>query len=115
MTGSTNLLPVNVAAIAVASRVARIEKSHRSNGLHDDGGRGRQNGEQPSHKPQIRNLSHSGTTSAPQWYATRLSSPFVAQILGQVLFSAEPDAGGARAAYDTAPVPAAGSLYDSKF
>jgi hypothetical protein len=79
---------VIAAAANSASRRAypRVEKlcdSNAPNGERDEEAASRnQQSPRTVHHP----LSRSGTEQiAPQWYEKRLSSPFVAQLLGQIL------------------------------
>lgn len=44
-------------------------------------------------------MSRSGTNDVPNWHGNPLYSPFVAQILGQILAKDAPDAVTAYAAY----------------
>jgi len=95
--------------------VAPIEKSCNGNGLNDGASDSRKRRNDSTHRAAQRYLSHSETASAPRWYGPRLSSPFVAQILGQVLAQAEPDMQGARAAYEGAVTRSMGGIFDRRF
>jgi hypothetical protein len=115
MTGMANF-PLACGAATTGSRggIAPVEKSCGSNGLNNGAGAPRKHRDDSIHRAPQQDLSHSETVSAPRWYAPRLSAPFVAQILGQVLAQAEPDTNGARAAYEAAVMRTTGGIYDRR-
>ncbi len=90
-TGAT--LPRSLAA-RVASPCATSD--FRNDGEAEEGAANRFGG-----RPQGQNLSRFETSEyAPLWYGPRLRPAFVAQLLGQVLYPAPPDAASAAAAYE---------------
>ena len=104
MSDLTTFPNVTGAALSGSGRsLARVEKSSRSNDLHNDMGDGQEPRKHAGQQTPPRSLSHSGTDGAPRWHGPRLSAPFAAQILGQVLPNSGPDAVSARAAYRKAP------------
>lgn len=115
MTGTANSLSLYPAAISAARAAARVEKIHRSNGLHEERGNGEARGQNPPRRASAPALSHSETQAASSWHGQRLSSPFVAQILGQVLAQGERDVAGARTAYEGAAGVPSGILFDASF
>jgi len=105
MSGLTTFPNVTGAALSGSGRsLARVEKPSRSNDLHNDMDDGRGPRDHAGEQPPPRRLSQSGTDGAPPWHGPRLSAPFAAQILGQVLPNSGPDAASARAAYRKARV-----------
>jgi len=96
----TNLTPVSHTALSsVAKPRARIEKSSAGSGLHDGTAANEERRETSSARALPQRLSHSGTEDAPRWYGPRLTAPFVAQVLGQVLPRSASDALSASVAY----------------
>jgi hypothetical protein len=87
------------ASSASGRSLARVEKPSRSSDLHDDTAGREGPREQTGDRLSPRAVSRSGTDDAPRWHGPRLSAPFAAQILGQVLPNSGPDAASARAAY----------------
>lgn len=114
MTGAANF-PVVPGAAWPGSRgiVAPVENISRSNGLHNDGGSGDRSGNAGTQRFAKKESSRFGTQSAPRWNGPRLTAPFVAQVLGQVLIPKTPDAAAAQAAYAGKPLFAEGSLVDA--
>lgn len=111
MTGTANSLHLSGAALPTTRwGIARVEKPFGGNDLHEDESNRQNRRDDFVHRGAPQGLSHSETASAPRWYGSRLSTPFVAQILGQVLAPGELDAHGARAAYE-----AAGSAFSGRF
>ncbi|HTW33732.1 MAG TPA: hypothetical protein VMD53_03865 [Rhizomicrobium sp.] len=112
----TSLFPISQTALSgVAKPLARIEKPSAGSGLHD-GATTREERKQASSQGALRRgLSRSETEDAPRWYGPRLTAPFVAQILGQVLPQSGPDAQSANAAYRSGPALfPAGVCFDSE-
>lgn len=100
MTGAANLSLVSAVAMPATRRpVARAGKTFDSNGLHDNAADERFRRKEKALPAPQKTLSQIDTNSAPRWHAQRFSSPFVAQILGQVLAQSAPDIASARAAY----------------
>jgi len=96
----TNLTSVSYAALSsVARPLARIEKSSAGSGLHNGATANEERRETTSPRTLPQKLSHSETEDAPRWYGPRLTAPFVAQVLGQVLPRSTSDALTASAAY----------------
>ena len=77
----------------------RVEKASAGSGLHNRSEADKQRRESAADRIPQQSLSRTETETAPRWHGMRLSAPFVAQILGQVLPQSEPDALSARAAY----------------
>ena len=112
----TSISPVSQAALSgVAKPLARIEKPSAGSGLHDGAAAyDERRGASAQHTLPQR-VSHSETEDAPRWYGPRLTAPFVAQVLGQVLPRSASDALSASAAYRNAPVRIpAGLCFDSE-
>ena len=100
----TNISPVSQAALSgVAKSLARIEKPSAGSGLHDGAAANEERREASAQRALPQRLSHSETEDAPRWHGPRLTAPFVAQVLGQVLPRSVPDAYSASAAYRSAP------------
>jgi len=100
----TTVSTVSQAALSgVAKSLARIEKPSAGSGLHDGAATNEERREASARPALPQRLSHSETEDAPRWYAPRLTAPFVAQVLGQVLPRSGPDAHSASAAYKSAP------------
>jgi hypothetical protein len=105
MSGMTNISPVShVAPSGVAKSLARIEKPSAGSGLHDGATANEERRGASAQQALPQRLSHSDTEDAPRWYGPRLTAPFVAQVLGQVLPRSNADAYAASAAYRSAPV-----------
>ena len=116
MTGTTTF-PLVRGATMIGSwgSVAPVEKSCSGNSLHDGANDSRKRRDDSMPRMSTRELSHSETGSASRWYGPRLSAPFVAQILGQVLAPSEPDMRGARTAYEGAVMRQTGGIFDRSF
>lgn len=114
MTWTTDITPASGAAWAGSSRsLVPVEKTSADNGLHNRSTAGERRREPSDDRISQQSLTRSGTESAPRWHGPRLSAPFVAQILGQVLPQSGPDALSARAAYGHAgALLAAGRNFD---
>jgi len=101
--GSIETSPI-VAALPSArgfSRVESGEKSRGDNGLHSGGEYGGSHRRANDRYLPQRDMSHSETDSEPTpQNASRWSSPFVAQVLGQVLSQDGPDIRASLAAYE---------------
>lgn len=101
----TSISPVSQAALSgVGKSLARIEKPSAGSGLHDDATANEERHGASAQRTLPPRLSHSDTEDAPRWYGSRLTAPFVAQVLGQVLPRSNADAYAASAAYRSAPV-----------
>lgn len=102
MTSGTSLTIMNGTEMShLRSLPARVAKARFSSNLHDspaqDGAAGNRSGAQLRQRPP----SHSGThETAPLWYGPRLRPAFVAQAIGQILYSEKRDPRSALAAYD---------------
>lgn len=100
MTGAANFPVLSAVAMPIARRpVARAGNTFDSNGLRDNATNEGYRRKEKTLPPPQKIVSQIETDSAPTWHAQRLSSPFVAQVLGQVLTQGAPDAASARAAY----------------
>ena len=100
----TSISPVSQAALSgVGKSLARIEKPSAGSGLHDGATTNEERHGASAQRALPPRLSHSDTEDAPRWYGSRLTAPFVAQVLGQVLPRSGPDAHSASAAYKSAP------------
>jgi len=79
--------------------VARIEKISSCNGLQN--GPATQGGPRQERQPRTsqNSVSQFETPAGSHWHGPRLSAPFVAQVLGQVLPPDAPNAASAHAAY----------------
>ena len=98
-----------------ARAIARVEKSSSGSGLHNEFTAEERPREFAAQRTSQRPLSHSETRTASDCRGAPFSSPFVAQLLGQVLGRQEPDRILAGAAYaKTRRVIAAGALFDGK-
>ena len=96
-----------------AKALVRIEKASSGSGLHNRFTAEEQRRESAAARTPQQTLSRTETEAAPRWHGTRLSAPFVAQLLGQVLPPSGPDALSARAAYGHADgLPTAGKYLD---
>jgi len=96
----TNLTSVSHAALSsVAKPLARIEKSSAGSGLHNGAAANEERRETASQRALPLSVSQTETEGAPRWYGPRLTAPFVAQVLGQVLPRSTSDALSASAAY----------------
>jgi len=105
MSGLTTFpLVSGTAPSGTGKSLARVEKPSRSNDLHNDMAGGEEPREKAGEPALPHRVSRSGTNDAPRWHGPRLSAPFAAQILGQVLPNSGPDPLWARAAYRKAPV-----------
>ncbi len=101
MTGAIKYTTVSAAGNFTSWRTSpRVEKARFSNGLEDKQHSADERRAQTS-PPRFRErLCQSETqSSAPQWYEKRLSSTFVAQLLGQVLESEKSTVRSAPRAY----------------
>jgi hypothetical protein len=100
MTGA-EILPIARAVTMPNSlgSVARVEKSHDSNRLHNDQAECRFDRRGGSSRVRKSPPTRNGTEAAPRWYGRRLSAGFIAQILGQVLAGGAPDRASAQAVY----------------
>jgi hypothetical protein len=105
MSGLTNLSSVSQAALSSAKSLARIEKPSAGSGLHDGATANKERRGASAPRTPSQRVSHSDTEDAPRWYGPRLTAPFVAQVLGQVLPHSNADAYAASAAYKSAPTP----------
>jgi hypothetical protein len=105
MSSLTNVSTVSQAALSgVARSLARIEKPSAGNGLHNGAAAHDERHGASAQRALPQRVSHSETEDAPRWYGPRLTAPFVAQVLGQVLPRSSADAYMASAAYKSAPV-----------
>ncbi len=104
MSGLTNLSSVSQAALSSAKSLARIEKPSAGSGLHDGAAANEERRGASTQRVLPQSVSQSGTEDASRWYGPRLTAPFVAQVLGQVLPRSNADACAASAAYRSAPV-----------
>ena len=114
MTGAANF-PVISGAAWPGSRdvVAPVQNISHSNGLHNDAGNRDRYGDGSAPRFARKESSRFGTYSASPWNGPRLTAPFVAQVLGQVLIPKTPDTDSARAAYAGKPLFAEGVLVDA--
>jgi hypothetical protein len=104
MSDLTSFSVISGAVVPSSARsLARVEKPSSSNSLHNESSAEEGQRERAAGRIAPKRLSRSETDGAPVWYGPRLSSPFVAQILGQVLPHSGPDALTVRAAYRNAP------------
>jgi hypothetical protein len=87
MTGAIKFTTVSAAGHSTSWRTSpRVEKARFSNGLEDKQHNAEDRRAQTPAPAFRARLSQSETqSSAPQWYEKRLSSTFVAQLLGQLL------------------------------
>ncbi len=100
----TNISPVSQTALSsVAKPFVRVEKASAGSGLHDNATAYEERRGASAERALPQNVSHSETKDAPRWYGPRLTAPFVAQVLGQVLPRSSTDAYVASAAYKSAP------------
>jgi len=99
MNWTTGISSVAGAACGSAKALVRVEKASAGSGLHNRSKADEQRRESAADRIPQQSLSRTETETAPRWHGTRLSAPFVAQILGQVLPQSGPDAASARAAY----------------
>jgi hypothetical protein len=104
MSSLTNVSTVSQAALSgVARSLAPIEKPSAGNGLHNGAAAHDERHDASAQRALPQRVSHSETEDAPRWYGPRLTAPFVAQVLGQVLPRSSADAYAASAAYKSAP------------
>jgi hypothetical protein len=87
MTGAIKFTNGSAAGNFISWRTSpRVEKARFSNGLEDKQHGADERRAQTTTPCFRERLCQSETqSSAPQWYEKRLSSPFVAQLLGQLL------------------------------
>lgn len=92
MTGAASFPIVSAAGAALSRADAlRVKKIFSTSGLQQGGADPKNHKHEDQSAPRAIRASQNGTKSAPSWYAQRLSSGFVAQILGQVLTAPAPD------------------------
>jgi len=83
------------------SPAVRVTKARAASDFRNDTTAGDGTANRFGAAPHAQNLSQSETNDhAPLWYGPRLRPAFVAQVLGQVLYPAPPDATSAAAAYE---------------
>jgi hypothetical protein len=81
--------------------VARVTKARAASDFRNDTTARDGTANRFAAAPHAQNLSQSETGEhAPLWYGPRLRPAFVAQVLGQLLYPAPPDATSAAAAYE---------------
>lgn len=116
MNCATGIATVGGAAIPNSARtLARVEKPSGGSGLHNEFTAEERAREFAARRSAQHSLSHSETHGTRNWRGPHLSSPFVAQLLGQVLAGDGADSLSAHAAYRKAHrAVATGMLLDGK-